>query len=62
MGEYSGAEKARFHRIARRSATECAAVLDVAHRLRLVQDERYEAGRVLLLLVVSMLVKMARPR
>ena len=61
-GEYSRAEKARFYRIARRSATECAAVLDVAHRLRLVEEERYEAGRVLLLRVVPMLVKIARPR
>ena len=61
-GEYSGAEKARFYRIARRSATECAAILDVAQRLRLVEDERYEAGRGLLLRVVSMLVKIARHR
>ena len=29
-GEFARREKARFYRIARRSATECAAVLDIA--------------------------------
>jgi len=31
-GEFAGADKARFYRIAKRSATECAAALDVAKR------------------------------
>src|SRR3972149_1580632 len=34
-GEYSPTEKARCYRIARRSAVECAAILDVAARLGL---------------------------
>ncbi len=59
-GEFSPSEKARFYRMARRSATECAAVLDVARRLRLVDDARYEAGRELLLRIVAMLVQMVR--
>ena len=59
-GEYSGPEKARFYRIAQRSGTECAAILDVCRRLGLVSEERYAAGRELLLRIVSMLVKLGR--
>ena len=59
-GEFSKPEKARFYRIARRSATECAAVLDVAIRLELVTPSRCEPARELLIRIVSMLVNMAR--
>jgi len=34
-GEFAAREKARFYRMARRSATECGAVLDVCARLGL---------------------------
>ena len=57
-GEFASKEKARFYRMARRSATESAAVLDVCVRLRLIDDDRYSKGRGLLLEVVSMLVRM----
>lgn len=33
-GEFSPAEKARFYRMARRSATECLAILDIVARIR----------------------------
>jgi len=59
-GEHSGTEKARFYRIARRSATECAAVLDVCAQLGLVTPERFGTGRELLLRIVSMLTKLGR--
>lgn len=59
-GEFSSPEKARFYRMARRSATECAAVLDVARRLELCAPERLGLGRDLLLRIVSMLTKMIR--
>ena len=59
-GEYSRADKARFYRMAKRSATECAAILDVARKIELVSCERLDAGRALLLRVVSMLIKMVR--
>ena len=59
-GEFSGPEKARFYRIARRSATECAAVLDVVRRLELTSPDRLGAGRDLLLRIVSMLTKLVR--
>jgi len=59
-GEYSGTEKARFYRMAKRSATECAAILHVAQRLGLVDPPAYEAGRSLLIRIVAMLIQMAR--
>ena len=54
-GEYSGAEKNRFYRIAKRSATECAGVLDICVRLRLIDEEQYIKGRELLTRIVSTL-------
>jgi len=59
-GEYSAAEKARFYRIARRSATESAAILDVCRKLKLATEDRYGMGRELLVRVVSMLVRLSR--
>jgi four helix bundle protein len=59
-GEFSKPEKARFYRIARRSATECAAVLDVAVRLEFATRPRCEPARDLLLRIVSMLTNMVR--
>ena len=54
-GEFSALEKARFYRIARRSATECAAILDVCAVLRLHAEDRLATGRALLVEVVSIL-------
>ena len=59
-GEYAVDEKARFYRMAKRSATECAGVLDVCHRLQLVEERRFIKGRELLISIVSMLIKMAQ--
>ncbi len=61
-GEYSIDEKARFYRMAKRSATECAGILDVCRRLQLVEEERHTKGRELLIRIVSMLVKMAQKK
>ena len=47
-GEFSRNEKARFYRIAKRSATESAAILDVCIRLRLLDPSLYDRGRDLL--------------
>jgi len=57
-GEHSINEKSRFYRMAKRSATECAGILDVLGRLDLVDEEDYRDGRTLLLRIVSMLSKM----
>jgi four helix bundle protein len=59
-GEFSKNEKARFYRMALRSATECAALLDVAKALSVVPQESRAAGRDLLLRVVSMLTRLIR--
>jgi four helix bundle protein len=59
-GEFSAPEKARFYRMAKRSATECAAVLDVAKRRSAITDQRYAQSRSLLLRIVGMLVKLVR--
>ena len=59
-GEYSGNEKIRFYRMAKRSVTECASILDVCHRLRVIKETEYTKGRELLIRVVSMLIKMAQ--
>ena len=59
-GEDALNEKARFYRMAKRSATECASIFDVCHRLRLLDEQRYIEGRKLLLRIVAMLTKMSR--
>jgi len=57
-GEFSRAEKARFYRMAKRSATECAAALDVCRIRKLADTKNVEVGREILLRVVSMLIRM----
>ncbi len=60
-GEYSRGDKSRFYRIARRSATECAAILEVVSVLNLVADStKIDSGRAVLLRIVQMLTRMAR--
>jgi four helix bundle protein len=59
-GEFAGNEKSRFYRMAKRSATECAAVLDLCSRLELVEEAKHSKGRELLLRIVAMLTKMAQ--
>jgi four helix bundle protein len=57
-GEYSRKDKARFYRMSLRSATECAALLDVCRRLRVLEEQLFFAGRDLLIRIVAMLTKM----
>jgi four helix bundle protein len=59
-GEFSAADKARFYRMACRSATESAAILDVCRKLSIVNDNAYNPGREQLLRIVSMLVRLCR--
>ncbi len=59
-GEFSRKDKARFYRIALRSATECAAILDVCKELELAGLPSIQSGRGLLLRIVAMLTAMAR--
>jgi four helix bundle protein len=44
-GEFSIADKVRFYRMAKRSATECAAILDVLSRLAAGDSDKICLGR-----------------
>ena len=61
-GEFRSAEKVRFYRMAQRSATECAAALDLLVRTRLETGPRVMAGQELLKEIVAMLVGTCRRR
>lgn len=57
-GRWSEADCAKHYKIARGSAMECAASLDVMRIRNLVPPEQYDRGIRLLQAVVSMLTKM----
>jgi four helix bundle protein len=59
-GERSPKDKKRFYRMALRSATECAAILDVCRHLKPANEEQPNSGRDSLLRVVSMLTRMTK--
>jgi four helix bundle protein len=59
-GEFSPNEKARFYRIARRSATESAGLLDVLQRLTLTTQEVVDNGQGQLVQIVRMLTSLCR--
>ena len=59
-GEFSRKDKARLYRIARRSATECAAVFDICMRLDLAAECDLHDARQLVHRIVSMLTRIAR--
>jgi four helix bundle protein len=57
-GEYASIEKARFYRMAKRSATECSSILDILQHLQLIDQELFSKARELLAPIVAMLIKM----
>jgi four helix bundle protein len=57
-GRTSRADIARHYTIARASAMECAAILDVLQEEQAINDERHQRGVELLKSVVAMLTKM----
>jgi four helix bundle protein len=59
-GEYSGPEKARFYRMAKRSTTECAAIIDVFDKLKLIDSNAVRKSKDSLLRIVQMLVKLVQ--
>jgi four helix bundle protein len=61
-GEFAGAEKRRFYRIARRSGTECAATLDACRALGLLTEQRYGQMRGVLVRVIEMLTRLAQSK
>jgi four helix bundle protein len=58
-GRYARAEKSHYYLIARGSAMECAAILDVSLSRGLVTDAAHRHGRGLLARIVQMLTKLA---
>ena len=60
VGEFSRDDKRRFYRMALRSATECAAILDVCRRLKLADESLLSSGRESLLRIVSMLTRLVK--
>ena len=59
-GRTGGADKARTYAIARGSAMECAAILDVYSTLGLIEEPEHHRGSELLGRVVAMLTKLCR--
>ncbi|HEY8089216.1 MAG TPA: four helix bundle protein [Polyangiaceae bacterium] len=59
-GKTGARDRARFHSIARGSAFECAAILDVLERHGAVGTSEAQDGKLLLSRIVSMLSKMYR--
>jgi four helix bundle protein len=55
-GRRPSPDRARFFQIAYGSALECAAILDVLNRYKLLQNEQCQEGKVMLKRVVSMLI------
>jgi four helix bundle protein len=58
-GKFSKPDKRRYYLSAVGSATESAAILDVCHRLKLLDDDTHRSGKETLDRVVAMLVKLA---
>jgi four helix bundle protein len=59
-GEYAPTEKARFYRMAKRSATECSSVLDILQHLQLIEEQLFARARELLVRIVAMLIRMVQ--
>ena len=59
-GELAPTEKARFYRMAKRSATECSSILDILQHLKLIEEELFSKTRELLVRIVAMLIKMVQ--
>ena len=61
LGRPSTADRAHFFAIARGSALECVAVLDVLNARGVLPAQTHAAGRVLLTRVTQMLTRLIRP-
>jgi four helix bundle protein len=58
-GRRTGPDRSRFFSIARGSATECAAILDLLRARAVVSDEAHQEGRHLIVRIVQMLSRLA---
>lgn len=57
-GEFSKKEKCRFYRMALRSGTECAAIVDIARRFSFLDADTHRRNHDLLDRIVGMLTKL----
>jgi hypothetical protein len=55
----SAPDKARFYAIARGSATECAAILELLLARGLLASPSYRRGRILLVRIIQMLTRLS---
>jgi len=60
VGEFSLKDKARFYRIARRSAVECASHVLVMDRLNIIACDHHDQGVELLQRVIAMLTNLVK--
>ena len=60
VGKASKAEQARFHAVARGSAMECGAILDVVRVLRVESSDSLDQAKEMVVRIVGMLSKMCR--
>jgi four helix bundle protein len=59
-GEFSGPDKARFYRMALRSATECGALLDSCTNLKLSDEGAIDEAQELLGRVIAMTTRLVQ--
>ena len=59
-GRVHSADRVRFHSIARGSAMECAAILDVIKVIDRVDEQKHCRGKQIISRIVAMLSKMCR--
>lgn len=59
-GKHSKPDKRRFYLTARGSATESAALLDVYLRLNLLKQAQHQAGKEMIVRIVSMRILLAQ--
>ena len=60
-GKRGPADRARFYDIARGSAHECGAIVDILMARALIEEKQYRKHKTLLHRIVSMLVKLVNP-
>ncbi|MFI5334336.1 MAG: four helix bundle protein [Chlamydiales bacterium] len=61
-GEHAIAEKNRFYRMAKRSATECASTIEICLRLRLIDETQYTKVRERVIRVAGMLTRLIQSK
>jgi four helix bundle protein len=61
-GEHAPAEKSRFYRMAKRSSTECASIVEICLHLHLIDEESHRKVREQVIRISAMLTKMTQTK